>query len=383
MTNPIPTSQPILVAGNAFKAMLAYVHPEAQIKTLTEEFKVTKSASKKDVLVKKIKYLNGLSKTGMKASEAYVLHNVPVVPPQIRPVTVMGGNRIEYSDVNSLYKDHMLVNNSLRDIKDSLPDSELIKEREDAYKGVKAIIGLGEAISPNSRGRDMKGLLRQVAGTTGPKTGYFHSKILSKKQDFSGRATINAEPNLGYDEAAIPHDQLYAMYKLHILRDLSKQGYDYVSGEKSYSEKSPSALNSFSKLIKQVPVIINRAPTLMKSNISAVFPIPIQGTSMGLNPIHLPMFAADYDGDSFSMYLPMSPEAVEEAKTKLLLSKQVHDYRRGIGQSIVAPGHEAILGSAHMTTPNEKPVRKFKTEEDCLKALNAGEIADNDPVEIG
>jgi DNA-directed RNA polymerase subunit beta' len=386
MTNPTPTPD-LLVAGNAFKSMLSYVSPETQIKALTQEVMATKSVSKKDVLIKKIKYLNGLAKTGLKASEAYVIHNIPVVPPQIRPVTVMGGNRVEYADVNSLYKDHMLVNNSLRDIKDMLPDSELIKEREDAYNGVKAIIGLGEAISPNSRGRNMKGLLRQVAGTTGPKTGFFHSKILSKKQDFSGRATIYAEPNLDYNQAAIPSDQLWVMYKLHILRDLAKQGYDYVNAEKAYSEHSATAVNSFNKLIKQIPIIINRAPTLMKSNISAVYPVPIQGTAMGINPIHLPMFAGDFDGDALSMYLPMSPEAVEEAKTKLLPMAQIHDYRRGIGKSIVAPGHEAILGSVHMTTPTEatieKPVHHFKTEEDCLKALAAGEILETDPVEIG
>ena len=374
----------ILVAGEAFKAMLSHINPEKKITNLTEEFKVTKSVSKKDDIVKRIKYLQGVVTNNIKPEEAFIIHNVPVVPPQIRPVTVMGGNRIEYSDVNSLYKDHMLVNNSLRDIKDALPDSELIKEREDAYNGVKAIVGLGEAISPNSRGRNMKGLLRQIGGTTGPKTGFFHSKILSKKQDFSGRATIYAEPNLNFNEAAIPHDQLYTMYKLHILRDLSKQGYDYVSAEKAYTDKNPTAINSFNKLLKQIPVIINRAPTLMKSNITAVYPIPIQGTAMGINPIHLPMFAGDYDGDALSMYLPMSPEAVEEAKTKLLPQKQIHDYRRGIGQSIVAPGHEAILGSVHMTTPNlEKKVRKFKTEEECLKALQAGEIEETDPVEIG
>ena len=377
-------TQKPLVSGEAFKAMLSSIDPEPQIKQLVEEIKLTKSVSKKDDLIKRIKYLNGLAKTGLKAEQAYVVHNVAVVPPVVRPATVMGGNRIEFSDVNSLYKDHMVVNNALKDIKDVLPASELITERAEAYNGLKAIVGLGEAISPNSRGRGVKGLLRQVAGTAGPKGGLFQSKILSKKQDFSGRATIYAEPNLGFNEAAVPSEILWTMYKMHILRDLSKNGYDYINATKAYEEKSPAAEASFRKMIKAVPLIINRAPTLMKSNITAVYPVPIKGTAMGINPIHLPYFAGDFDGDALSLFVPMGSEAVEEAKKKLLPQHQIFDSRKGVGHSLVSPGHEAILGSIAMTEPDpEQRTVKFKTEAACIAALDRGEINENTPVEIG
>jgi DNA-directed RNA polymerase subunit beta' len=245
-------------------------------------------------------------------------------------------------------------------------------------------VGLGEAISPNSRGRGVKGLLKQVAGTTGPKTGLFQSKILSKKQDFSGRATIYSEPNLGFNEAAVPSDILWTMYKLHIMRELSKNGYDFITGTKAYEEKSPAAVAAFNKVIKNVPMIINRAPTLMRSNITAMYAKPITGTAMGLNPIHLPFFAGDFDGDCTSLFVPMSPEAVEEAKKKLLPQHQIFDARKGIGHSLVAPAHEAILGSMHMTDPDmSKKVVKFKTEKECLAALEVGTISENTPVEIG
>lgn len=373
----------VLVGGEAFKAMLSHIDPDSRIPKLTQDFKEAKSISKKDDLIKKIKYLDGLRKTGLTAKEAYVIHNLPVIPPKMRPASVMGGNRIEFADVNNLYKDHMVVNNALKGIADLLPPEELIKERADAYAGVKAIIGLGEAISPNSKGRGVKGLLRQVAGSGSPKLGFFHSKILSKKQDFSGRATIYAEPDLGFNEAAIPKDMLWTMMKLHGLRDLARQGYDYVNSEKAWTERSPAAVNSFNKILKQVPVIINRAPTLMKSNITAVFAKPIEGNAMGINPIHLPLFAGDYDGDALSMYVPMTPEAVSEAKEKLLPQHQIHDYRRGLNSSIVAPAHESILGSMHMTEADtkQKPV-KFKTEEEVLAALKAGTIKENTPIEL-
>lgn len=374
----------LLIGGEAFKSMLSHVDPTTSIPKLIAEAKSAKSISKRDDLIKRIKYLNGLKDTELNAKDAYVIHNLPVVPPQIRPATVMGGNRIEFADVNHLYRDHMTVNNALKDLGEYLPPAELINERQDAYNGVKAILGLGEAISPNSKGRGIKGLLKQVAGSGGPKTGLFHSKVLSKKQDFSGRATIYAEPNLGINEAALPTDMLWTMYKFHILRDLAKQGYDYVNSVKAWDARTPAATNSFNKLIKHIPVIINRAPTLMKTNITAVYPIPIKGSTMGLNPILLPLFAGDFDGDALTIHLPMSPEAVEEAKTRLLPMQQVHDYRKGLGQSMISPAHESILGSMHMTEPDlKKAKRQFKTEADALAALKAGTLDENTPISIG
>ena len=376
-------SNQILVSGDAFKAMLSHIDPEKMIPKLVAEVKVTGSVSKRDNLIKRIKYLTGLKQTGLTAKEAYVIHHVPVIPPQMRPPTKTGSNKIEVADVNNLYKDHMEVNMGLKRSIDDLPPEELIKERADAYGGLRAVFGLGEAISANSRGRGVQGLLKQIAGTGGPKTGLFHNRVLSKKQDFSGRATIYAEPNLGFNQAAVPKDMIWTMYKYHILRDLSRQGYDYVNGVKAWETRNPAAQNSFNKMIKQVPMIINRAPTLMKSNISAVFPVPIEGSTMGLNPIHLPLFAGDYDGDALTLHVPMSPEAVEEAKNKLLPQHQIHDYRRGLGQSLVAPAHEAILGSMHMTEPDmSQKVMTFKSEEEVLQALKEGKVKENTPIEI-
>ena len=376
------TNEP-LVSGNAFKAMLSRVNPEKAIADLVQEVKATKSVTKRDALIKKIKYLDGLRQIDMKATEAYILNHVPVLPPVMRPSTVMAGNRLEHADVTNLYKDHMSANMTLAKTVDMLPPDMLINERDQAYKGVAVIMGLGDAISPNSRGRDVKGLLKPVAGSLGPKGGLFHNRILSKKQDFSGRATIYAEPSLGFNEAAVPVDMLWQMYKFHILRDLARQGYDYVNATKAWETRNIPATNSFNRMISKVPVIINRAPTLMKSNIAAVFPVPIKGSTMGLNPIHLPMFAGDYDGDALTLHVPMSPEAVEEAKQKLLPQHQIHDYRRGLGQSIVQPGHEAVLGSMYMTEADmSQEVVRFHSEDEALAALKRGEIKENTPIEI-
>lgn len=374
----------LLAGGEAFKAMLSHVNVEGQLKNLKQEVMGVKSAAKRDALVKKIKYLDGLQRMNVRPEDAYTLHHLPIVPPSARPSTQSGGNKIEYSDVNMLYKDHMLVNTAMKEIKDFLTNDQLVNERKALHDGAKAIFGVGDAITGNSRGKQLKGFVKQISGDTGPKQGFFHSKLLSKKQDFSGRATIYAEPNLGFNELAVPKDILWQMYQFHIIRDLVKNGYDFVTAKKEVEKRGASAVNSFNKLIKNIPIIMNRAPTLMRSNITAHYPVPVAGKTLGVNPLHLPMYAGDYDGDSCSIFLPMTPEAIEEAKQKLLPEHHIHDLRKGIGHSLVNPGHEAVLGSVHLTEPDAtQKTMHFKTEQEVLAALKAGTIRENTPITIG
>ena len=211
----------------------------------------------------------------------------------------------------------------------------------------------------------------------------FQSKILSKKQDFSGRATIYAEPNLGFNEMAVPEDMIWSMYAFHIIRDLVRNGYTYVEAKKAVEDKTTAAQSSFTKLIKQIPIIANRAPTLMQSNVTAHYPVPIKGKTLGINPIHLPMYAGDFDGDALTVHVPMTPEAVEEAKKKLLPEHHIYDFRKGLGASLIAPGHEAIIGSVHLTEPDmTKKVFKFKSEAEVLEAFKRGEIDVNTPIKL-
>jgi DNA-directed RNA polymerase subunit beta' len=377
-------SDEIIVGGPAFKQMLGDVSIDSQLRKLIEEVKTIKSPSKRDAMIKKIKYLAGLQKLKMKPDDAFTLNHIPVIPPLVRPATNLGANRIEFADINQLYRDHMLVSNASKDLIDVLPPDQLINERKALYDGAKAIFGLGDALTGASRGRGLKGLLTQIAGTGGPKTGLFHNRLLYKKQDFSGRATIYAEPNLNFNEVALPKDMMWNLYKFHILRDLSRTGYSYVDAVKSWTNRDTAAIASFNKVTKDVPVILNRAPTLLKTNITAHYPIPIEGNTIGLNPLHLPLYAGDYDGDALTVHLPMTSEAVEEAKKKLLPQHQIFNYKMGQGNSMIAPGHEAILGSMHLTEPDTtQATRHFKSEKDVLEALRKGDIHENTPITIG
>lgn len=375
-------SEGLKVGGEGFKELLRNINVSSEIEKSKKEFHETKSVSKKDKIVKRLKYLAGLRSTGFTdAGSAYILHNIPVLPPISRPYMVQGGNRVEYADVNQLYKEHMLVNSPLKDIKDHLPAGLLTSERRALYEGAKVIMGVnGVPLTANSKGRGIKGLITQVAGSS-PKFGLFQAKLLSKKQDVSGRATIYASPKIGFNEAEIPKEMIWTMYKYHILRDLAKNGYSVPEAEKAWKDRNIAATNSFNKLIKQIPMIMNRAPTLMKSNITAVYPVPVDGSSIGINPLHLPGFAGDFDGDALSTYVPVTPEAIQEARDKLLPETQIHDYRKGYGHSLYAPGHEAILGAVHLTEPDmSKEVVEFNTEQEALEALRAGRVEDNTPI---
>lgn len=376
-------SNEVHYGGAAFETLLSSIDVDKHLADAKKDAVEGSSVAKRDKAVKRLKYLAGLKKIGLTPDKAYIVRNVPVLPPVSRPVTIQAG-RIEYGDLNELYKDHMTVNMPMKKNLEFLPPEALTQERKALYDGLKAIVGLAEPISGASRGKGLKGLLIQVAGDGSPKGGLFHSKILSKKQDFSGRGTIYAEPRLGFEEMGIPKETLWTMYKYHVVRDLAKKGYSYPDAEKAYATRNEGATASFGKIIKDVPIIANRNPTLMKSNISAFYPVPIEGNSIGVNPLHLPMFAGDYDGDALSLFLPMSGASVKEAKEKLMPSRQIFDARMGFGDSLIAPGHEAILGSVHLTEPDmsQKP-RHFESEHHVMEALKKGEIEENTPITIG
>src|ERR1700757_1359421 len=379
MTEDLKTS------GTAIQEMLDAVDIDQQLMHLKKDILSTKSASKRDIMVRQIKYLAGLKKNGGKPADSFVLHNIPVIPPMARPPITQAGNRIEYPDVNQLYRDHILTSQLLGNLgEESDWNNDILQEqREAAYNGVKALFGLGTALKGSARGAQLRGFLQQIAGENGPKGGFFQSKILKKKQDFSARATIYAEPNLGFNEMAVPVDMLWTMYKMHIIRDLARNGYSYPDAKKAVESRNGAAQASFNKLIKQIPIIANRAPTLMQSNITAHFPVPVQGKTLGVNPLHLPLYAGDFDGDAMTIHTPITPEAIEEAKKKLLPEQHAFDYRKGIGASLVAPGHEAILGSMDLTDPDmtQKP-QEFDSEEAVLKALEAGTIKHNTPIKL-
>ncbi|HET8689084.1 MAG TPA: hypothetical protein VFM18_20935, partial [Methanosarcina sp.] len=362
------TGEELATGGEAFRQLLGDINSTTHLQGYLNEYKETKSTTKKNKLVKKIKYLKGLSDIGVKdPSTAYTLKNIPILPPIMRPVLDKGGNRFDYSDINKLYKEMIIANEGVDKIKDFSLNKDMSKQRAELYGSVKAVVGMGEAVGPQSRKQGLKGVMVQLTGEEGPKGGMFHSKVLKKNQDMSGRATIYAAPDVGFNEAKFPKEMMWTMFKMHIIRELVRNGMTLPEAKQAYDKRTLAAQNMFSRLTKEIPIMLNRPPTLMKTNIMAMYGVPVEGKTIGLNILHLPGFAADFDGDALTTYLPMTQEAIQEAREKLLPSKHLSDARQGFGYSMFAPGHEAILGSVHLTKPDmEKKVIKFKTEQDAL-----------------
>jgi DNA-directed RNA polymerase beta subunit len=372
----------IKVGGEAFKELLGNISVDDALQAAVASAKSSRSASARDSDIKQAKYLRGLQRAGFSnPADAYVLHHIPVVPPVMRPFTNMGGNNLHFADVNQLYNDHILISNTLKKTKDELTPDMLTKARGDLYKGAAAVMGLGDNIGTK---KQLKGFIRQIAGEGGPKTGVFHDRLLARKQDFSGRATIYAAPDVGFNEARIPVDQLWVMYKYHILRILAKQGLRTDEALDSYTKRDRLATAAFNRAIKDIPIILNRAPSMLRTNEMAVYPVPTNENTIGLNILHLPAFAADFDGDAMTMHLPMTPEAIQEAKDKMLPMRHLHDVRKGYGESMFAPGHESILGSVFLTKKDETlKTATFATEQEAIKAMKEGKIAPNQEVIIG
>ena len=376
----------LLVGGDAFKAMLSHVDPVKELHACRDAYKNTRAVAKKDSLAKKMKYLKGLIASDItKPESAYIIQHVPVLPPTMRPVIDKGANNIEFGDLNKLYKEMILSDQEgVRDLKGILPDSELVDQRRGLYNSVKAVAGLGSAVGPSSSKADLKGIIKSITGDEGPKMGMFHSRILKRNQDMSGRSTIYAAPDVGFNQAKFPRDMMWSMFKMHIIRELVKNGMRFPEAKMAYDKRTMAAQNMFNKLSREVPIILNRPPTLMKTNAMAVYGIPIDEKTIGMNILHLPGYAADFDGDALMTYLPMTPEAIKEAKEKLLPSHHLSDARLGYGNSMFAPGHEAILGSVHLTKADtDVKIHHFATEEEALSALHSGKINDNTPIKIG
>lgn len=379
----------MLVGGEAFKAMLSDINTHDEVALLRDKVHDISSVSKRDEAIKRMKYLHGLSKQGYdNPADAVMIHNIPVIPPVMRPVSFRNG-RASVADVNELYKDLHTINIGVGDLKDSVtPDyPDLQAARADSYNAAKAIMAGGDPANFKNKKLGLKGLQTQISGVSGPKHGFFQSKILSKKQDISGRGTIYAAPDVGFNEAKFPREQLFTLYEPHIRRDLAQKGYNAADAKTAHASlftKQPSsaALASFNKMLDNVPIIINRAPTLMKTNIIAMKAIPSDHKTIGINILHLPGFAADYDGDAMSVFAPISPEAIQEAKNKLLPENHLHDARMDHGTPMYKPQHEAILGSMYLTEHDGSEPIEFPTEAAALAALKAGTIKESTPIRI-
>ena len=245
---------------------------------------------------KKAKFLQALDRLNLRPEEAYIMNHVPILPPMFRPITVLPDGSSTSADINTLYKNLILLNNGLKekDMLKNFPEKEQ-KLREDVYDALKATTGLGKVPSYDGN-KALKGILQTVAGDS-PKTGFFQSKIMKRRQELSMRSTIIPDPNMSIDEVGLPKSAAFELYKPFILRELIRSGKDILEANKEVKEGTAIAWKALDNAIKDRPVLMKRDPVLHKYNVMAYRPKLIEGNAIGVHPLNCSLGNSDFDGD--------------------------------------------------------------------------------------
>lgn len=312
----------------------------------------------------KIRYLEALQKTGLTPIDAYMMSVVPVLPPIFRPVYPLPSGDLQVSPINKHYRDISLINNKINEIrKIGLDDKEFNRQnRIDLYETVKAEVGLSEPITYTKE--KYEGLLGTLAGSN-PKQGFVQNKVWSRAQDLSARSTITVEPSLGVDEVGLPDIMSKQIFKPFIIRELVRQGFRPLQAIDEFKRWTPLADQALNNVMKNRPVLLNRAPSLHKHSVQAFKPIRFDGQSIRINPLIVKGFNADFDGDAMSVHVPVSDEAVEEAY-RMLPSKNL--YKAGDKVHMINIEQDYQLGLYFLTLPGKLTGKSFKTSEAAEKA---------------
>lgn len=367
--------------GEAIKDALSNINVDREIDHLKETIPAEKK-SNKDKLVKKLKFLYGL-KTAEKKPEDLVMTKFPIIPPIFRPISMLGEKgTVTVSDANKLYRDLFYANDVIRDLKNSgFSNDQLNDERKNLYESIRATSGIGDPVSIKNQQSDTKGFIKKITGNQ-PKTGFFFEKLISKTQDLSGRGVAYLDPTLSMDELTIPEKIAWKVNKPHVIRELvKKRGLPAVTANELVEQRHSLAKDALNTVMENVPILMNRAPSLHKFSIMA-FKQKLNKTNAIGTPPHISgPYALDYDGDALQLFVPVTEKAIQEAKEKLLPSKNLFSIK---DYSVhYTPPHEDILGLYLASTENKKnkPI-KFDTIEEMEKALRENKISYDTVVEI-
>jgi DNA-directed RNA polymerase subunit beta' len=372
--------------GMAIYDALKKVDVDKELAALREKLPTLTGAAL-DRANKKFKYLSALKEAGLKPHEAYVMNVVPVIPPVFRPATVTQNGDVQYSSLNGLYKNIAILNNKLSEVDPKVFSEEHRSPlRWQLYDSLRALQSVGGSVgydidSPGSK-RKLKGILDIIGGGEGeqPKEGYFQSKLVKRRQNLSIRSTIVPEPKLGIDEVGIPRGAAMELYKPFVVAELAHHGFDPLSAQQEMRNGTKAAYDALEKVIKERPLLLKRDPALHKFSIMAFTPRLVEGKAIQIHPLVTGGYNADFDGDTMAATVPLTREAVEEAK-KMFPSKNL--FSPTTGGVMYSPTQEALLG-LHLLSKWGKPIGKtFSNPLELNKAVQRGEVHPTDVVKVG
>jgi DNA-directed RNA polymerase subunit beta' len=364
------------MGAEAFLEILKAMDLDKHAKELWHEVRTTKSKQKKKKAVKRLKVVEALRRSGNRP-EWMILTTLPVIPPDLRPMVQLDGGRFATSDLNDLYRRVINRNNRLKRLLElGAPDVIVRNEKRMLQEAVDSLIDnsqRGKALSRRGR-RELKSLSDMLKG----KKGRFRRNLLGKRVDYSGRSVIVIGPQLKLHQCGLPKTMALELYRPFVIAKLVEYSYaSNVKGAKRFIERErPEVWEVLEEIIKDRPVLLNRAPTLHRLGIQAFEPILVEGKAIQIHPLVCAAFNADFDGDQMAVHVPLSQKAVEEARELMLSTRNL--LKPADGEPIVGPAKDMVLGVYYLTveTPGQKrgDGRVFVDLDEVEMAYNLGQV---------
>lgn len=328
--------------------------------------------------VKMLRAVTGLKRAGV-SPEDLVISAVPVIPAGFRPYTVTGDTFLP-GDANELYSDLFKAKQIYEESAAEL-GREASRDLADYVRAAaRAVYGYGDPPNPKLQARKVTGFFKKVVGTN-PKTSWVQGKLTSKPQDKVGRSVISPDPSLGMDQLSIPEDMAWELFGDHVERRLTAQGIPKARRLMLIRDRHQIARKNLEEEMRNRPVIYSRAPAWHRQNVISGYASITPGKNIRISPLTTAGFNADFDGDTMAIHVPILPEAVKDAKEKLLPSKMLFSIRSR-DKTLPVPKHESLLGLYAAQTNPLRPARRVKDSGEALDLLANGEISMGDHVEL-
>jgi len=370
------------MGAEAVKKLLQQIDIEALSAELKEELK-TASGQKKLRIIKRLDVVEAFRKSGNKP-EWMILDAVPVLPPDIRPMVQLDGGRFASSDLNDLYRRVINRNNRLRKLTElHAPEIIIRNEKRMLQEAVDALIDNGRRGKPvvGPSNRALKSLSEMLRG----KQGRFRQNLLGKRVDYSGRSVIVVGPELKIYQCGLPKEMALELFKPFVMKRLveTQKASNIKDAKKKVDRVDPAVWDALENVIKEHPVLLNRAPTLHRLSIQAFEPILVEGRAIKLHPLVCPAFNADFDGDQMPVHVPLSAEAQAEARFLMLSANNL--LKPCDGRAVTVPSQDMVLGSYYLTIDKAGEPGEggwYRNMDEALMAYQNGDLGIHAPIKI-
>ena len=372
------------MGAEAIRELLGQINVEETVKALKAELLVS-SGQKKIRVIKRLEVFEAFMKSGNKL-DWMILDVVPVIPPDIRPMVQLDGGRFASSDLNELYRRVISRNNRLKKLMEiKTPEIVIRNEKRMLQEAVDSLIDNGRRGKPvtGPSNRPLKSLSEMLRG----KQGRFRQNLLGKRVDYSGRSVIVVGPSLKIYQCGLPKEMALELFKPFVVKRLveMQKATNVKDAQKKIDRAYDNAAvwDALENVIKEHPVLLNRAPTLHRLSIQAFEPVLVEGRAIKLHPLVCTAFNADFDGDQMPVHVPLSSEAQAEARFLMLSANNL--LKPVDGNAVTVPTQDMILGSYYLTIvkPEEKGAgRVFRDVDEAIMAYEDGQIGLHAPIAV-